>query len=168
MLMIYAGPASGLEPFATPFRTLNPARELVYTSVAYPDLFTLNRNDEASPATCGKGLYRHLMPNYLARHNTTALRTVHTLFNNITAQYPAIGFTSVYVIESYSQQAVTAVRDHDTATPYRDYPLLAYVNLLVRNGQTWSQADQESNIARPSGGIRTLHIRLISSPHLGL
>ena len=128
MLMIYAGPAGDLEPFAAPFRALSPARELVYTSVAYPDLFTLNRNDETSAATCGKGFYRHLMPNYLARHNATALRTVHTLFDNITAQYPSIGFTSVYVIESYSQQAVTAVPGHDTATPYREYPLLAYVS----------------------------------------
>ncbi|KAK5658979.1 hypothetical protein OQA88_1799 [Cercophora sp. LCS_1] len=125
MLMIYAGPASGLEPFAAPFRMLSPARELVYTSVAYPDLFALNRNDEASIVTCGKGLYRHMMPNYLARHNVTALRSVHTLFNNITAQYPSVGFTSVYVVESYSQQAVTAVRARDTATPYREYPLLA-------------------------------------------
>lgn len=125
MLMIYGGPLGDLEVFAAPFRALGPARELVYTSVAYPDLFTINRNDESSFATCGKGLYRHLMPTYLKRLNTTALRTVHTLFNNITAKYPSIAFTSIYVVEGYSQQAVTAVKSHDTAVPYREYPILA-------------------------------------------
>jgi hypothetical protein len=125
--MIYAGDQAGLEQYAAPFLALRPA-SVENITVPYPELFDINRNNESSPQTCGKGMYRHLFPTYLKRHNTTALRKVHRIFTDITTKYPSVAFMSVYVIEAYSHQAVTSVPSHSTAAPFREYPLLTYVS----------------------------------------
>ena len=79
---------------------------------------------ESDAVTCEKGLYRHLAPTYLMRHNSTSLRRVYDIFNDVTTRYPDMTGTSIYIIEGYSTQGVTAVPSEDTATPFREFPLL--------------------------------------------
>lgn len=69
-------------------------------------------------------MYRHMFPTYIPRYNSTALRRVHSIFNNITTTYPTVAMNSIYVLEGYSQQAVKAVPEHSTAFPNRAYPIL--------------------------------------------
>jgi hypothetical protein len=124
MAFMYRGNMSGLEKFAAPFRALGPAREEIYAGVPYTEIFNINGNNESMQEVCGKGMYRHLFPTYLKRHNSTALRKVHSIYNSTTAKYPNIERSSVFIIEGYSTQAVTSVPSDSTAAPHRQYPLL--------------------------------------------
>lgn len=127
--LIYGGGPEGLDKFAAPFRALKPAAEQQLIRAAYPDVFDFLRNNESSVAICAKGWNRHLWPNYLKSHNPTALRRVHTIFNSVTTKYPAMANMSVFALEGYSLQAVTRVPADSTATPFREYPILACVSL---------------------------------------
>ena len=122
--MIYAGGPEGLDKFAAPFRALKPVAEQQLVRISYPDVFDLTRNNE-SALSCVKGLKRQNWPNYLKRYNTTSLRKVHNIFNRITTKYPAMGRTSIVALEGYSLQGVTRVPADSTATPFREYPILA-------------------------------------------
>ncbi|KAK4185322.1 FAD-binding domain-containing protein, partial [Podospora australis] len=113
-----------LNPFTAAFRALGPVKEDVNTKVGYPEIFDIRGNNESSLATCGKGWYRHLVPNYLKKFNIPAQRKVQEIFTNITTKYPSIAQTSIYAMEGYSQQKVTRVPSESTAVPYRGYPLL--------------------------------------------
>lgn len=114
--LIYWGTLGQLEPFAAPFRSIGPLLQALYENLPYPGIFGINRVSESDAVTCEKGLYRHLAPTYQLRHNLTSLRKVYDIFNNITG----------YVI-----QAVTAVPSEDSAAPYRQSPLLMYVNIPI-------------------------------------
>lgn len=129
MSFIYGGGPEGLDKFAAPFRALKPAAEQQLIRAAYPDVFDFLRNNESSVAICAKGWNRQLWPNYLKSHNPTALRRVHTIFNSVTTKYPAMANISVFALEGYSLQAVTKVPADSTATPFREYPILACVSL---------------------------------------
>jgi len=122
--MIYAGGPEGLDKFAAPFRALKPVAEQQLVRISYPDVFDLTRNNE-SALSCVKGLKRQNWPNYLKRYNTTSLRKVHNIFNRITTKYPAMARTSIVALEGYSLQGVTRVPADSTATPFREYPILA-------------------------------------------
>ncbi|PVH70236.1 FAD-binding domain-containing protein [Cadophora sp. DSE1049] len=121
---IYQGTPTELEKYVAPFRALGPVGETRTTAISYPDLFPLNRANETNLETCGKGLYRHLFPVGLKRYNPAAQRKIYNLFNNLTATYPSIAFTSTFVMEGYSTQAVTSVPDESTAFPFREDNIL--------------------------------------------
>ena len=123
MSILYQGELAELERYAAPFSAIGPLVEEKYDSVSYPDVYEIVGPTESSRG-CSRGLYRHQSPTYLMRHNTTALRTVYNIFNDITEKYPDVGSTSAYLIEGYPIQGVTAVPSKTTATPFRKFPLL--------------------------------------------
>lgn len=124
MNLIYRGALAQLEQYAAPFRSIGSLMENQYDSVSYLEIFNINGLTESTAATCGKGLYRHLAPTYLMQHNTTSLRKVYGVFNDITAKYPEIAPTSMYMIEGYPIQGVTAVPGENSATAFRQFPLM--------------------------------------------
>lgn len=119
---LYQGRLEDLEPYAAPFRAIGTLSENQHDGVTYPEIFDLEGGGDG-PA-CTRGLYRHQSPTYLMRHNATAMRTVYTLFNDITEKYPDLALNSAYLVEGYPKQGVTAVPSKSTATPYREFPLL--------------------------------------------
>jgi hypothetical protein len=122
--MIYGGRPEGLAKFAAPFRALKPSAQQQFVQISYPEVFGAIRNNESSP-NCAKGLNRIVWPSYLKRHDTTSLRKVLDIFNGITAKYPALANSSIVSLEEYAIQAVTRVPAESTATPFREYPILA-------------------------------------------
>lgn len=95
-----------------------------YDSVPYLEIFEIEGMSESSRLACDTGLYRHLCPMYLMQHNATALRTVYNIFDDITEKYPDVASHSLFIIEGYSIQGVTAVPSESTAVPFREFPLL--------------------------------------------
>lgn len=125
MHLIYGGPPAALETYAGPFRALGPSTEASSSNLPYLALFDVLGYNETSTVACGKGMYRHLFPAYLKRYNATALRKVHGIFTNTTNKYPDVALTSIFAVEGYATQGLTAVPDENTATPFRDYSILA-------------------------------------------
>lgn len=127
MDLIYRGDLAQLENFSSEFLALGGLEVSKYSEIDYPDLYKLNGIDETS-IFCKKGYYRHAFGSYLRQHNPEALRAVYNIFSNVTAKYPDVGETSVFVIEGYPLQAAVAIPEEATAKPYRDYPILLYVS----------------------------------------
>ena len=98
-----------------------------HDDVSYPEVFAINGLDESSVPICGKGLNRHNCGAYIMHHNATSMRKVHGIFDDVTARHPDMASLSSFVVEGFSAQAVMAVPGDSTATPYREYPLLALV-----------------------------------------
>lgn len=122
MSLIAPGSIDEVEPYAAPFRSM-ALSETRYDSVPYMEIFEINLELEDGPI-CAKGLYRHLSPAWLPQYNTTSLRGVYNIYNDITEKLPEIAPTSFYIIEGYSMEGVSSVHVEDSAVPTRHLSLL--------------------------------------------
>ena len=99
-------------------------------STTYPELASLTGNGINDDICQNEYLNRIRYPIYVDQFEPTAPKGVFDLFNEMTAEYPALN-RSLMLFEGLSSQGVAAVPINSTAVPLRDYFVLAYVLTLT-------------------------------------